>query len=164
MTTAALIGGDIAIGVVASKSSDEGGPTPFAGNVPPNRIVSAKPVKVQGLANATQVATGEGHACALDKDGAVSCWGHNHHGQLGDGTTADRAQSGSAQDELSGGMFHNCARKTLGAVQCWGSNGKGQLGDGTTENSSSRCRRSACPDRSLKKLESTGSCGEPGVC
>ncbi len=30
------------------------------------------------------------HACAV-KDGLISCWGENAHGEVGDGTTADRA-------------------------------------------------------------------------
>jgi alpha-tubulin suppressor-like RCC1 family protein len=31
------------------------------------------------------------HACAARDDGALLCWGRNFTGQLGDGTTTDRA-------------------------------------------------------------------------
>jgi alpha-tubulin suppressor-like RCC1 family protein len=48
----------------------------------------AKPVK--GLAGVIEVAAGAEHACARLKSGAISCWGSNHPGQLGDGTRQDR--------------------------------------------------------------------------
>jgi alpha-tubulin suppressor-like RCC1 family protein len=30
------------------------------------------------------------HACVLQSDGSVGCWGDNMFGELGDGTTAQR--------------------------------------------------------------------------
>lgn len=44
---------------------------------------------VVGLTAVTQLAAGSSHFCALEK-GAVSCWGENTWGQLGDGTTTKR--------------------------------------------------------------------------
>ena len=35
---------------------------------------------------ATAVAVGAWHACALDDDGEAYCWGDNRYGQLGDGS------------------------------------------------------------------------------
>jgi alpha-tubulin suppressor-like RCC1 family protein len=49
------------------------------------------PVAVQGLTDARTVASGQGHDCALLGSGHVACWGGNGQGQLGDGTTTDRA-------------------------------------------------------------------------
>lgn len=103
--------------------------------------VSTIPVVVTGISDSKNVVAGEFHTCAQSESGIVACWGGNEFGQVGDGTTADRATpvpvqfDGSASiDELASGMFHTCARKALGVVRCWGSNEKGQLGDGTTEN------------------------------
>lgn len=43
------------------------------------------------ISNVVQLTAGAGHFCALDGEGAVWCWGRNDFGQLGDGTTFDRA-------------------------------------------------------------------------
>ena len=39
---------------------------------------------------ATQITAGAFHVCALLDDASVVCWGKNHEGQLGDGSTTDR--------------------------------------------------------------------------
>ena len=83
------------------------------------------------------IALGEYHSCALETDGTVACWGLNGNGQLGDGTTTDRASPTAVPGlsdvaEIALGSAHSCARKTDGTVACWGANIYGQLGDGTT--------------------------------
>lgn len=90
------------------------------------------------LSQVAQVAVGEHHTCALLHGGAVKCWGRNQDGQLGDGSTVDRALpvdvvglQGGVQ-AISVGGDHSCALTDAGAVQCWGRNAFGQLGDGTT--------------------------------
>ena len=94
------------------------------------------PQPVMGLAGVVQLSTGEGHACALDFNGVVYCWGANARGQLGDGTNVDRSVpvkvSGlaAAAKEVSAAETHTCARLASGQVQCWGGNEYGQLGDG----------------------------------
>jgi alpha-tubulin suppressor-like RCC1 family protein len=85
----------------------------------------------------TAVAAGERFTCALASDGtpssgAVSCWGANDAGQLGDGTAGpSRAVPGRVA--LSGpataigtGAKHACA-VVGGAVRCWGANEAGQV-------------------------------------
>ena len=76
------------------------------------------------------------HTCALRGTGEVVCWGYNDAGQLGDGTTVDRAApvavkgiSGAAQ--VAAGEEFTCARLATGGVKCWGSDTNGQLGNGS---------------------------------
>lgn len=51
-----------------------------------------------GLGAVVDVAAGGQHACALHESGRVSCWGRNHLGQLGDGSTGDRWRAAPVAD------------------------------------------------------------------
>jgi alpha-tubulin suppressor-like RCC1 family protein len=50
-----------------------------------NPVCVPTPTLVQGVANATAIAVGYGHACALTGPLEVTCWGLDTHGQLGRG-------------------------------------------------------------------------------
>lgn len=102
----------------------------------------AGPVVVEGLPEAvSRVATGAVHTCALLTDASVWCWGQNTHGQLGDGSTTDRAapvavEGGHAFTTLYAGGGSTCGITREGEELCWGLNQAGQLGDGTRTNRS----------------------------
>ena len=98
-----------------------------------------RPRVVPGLANITQVVTGQDHGCALVADHSVLCWGDNTAGQLGDGTVAQRTTPlvGPVPGltdavQLSAGRSHTCARRMNGAVVCWGMSEGGETGPPTS--------------------------------
>lgn len=90
-----------------------------------------------GIDDATAIASGKSHTCVVRRGGAISCWGYNLDGQLGNGETNTKSSvpvsvTGltNAVDVAAGGNF-TCALRSGGSVACWGGNGSGQLGDGT---------------------------------
>jgi len=107
------------------------------------------PVQVLGtggaglLTGVTAIAGGGPHTTVLKNDGTVWAWGHNRYGQLGDGTTIDRATpvqvlgldgtgflTGVAS--IASGESQTIARKNDGTVWAWGHNRYGQLGNKKT--------------------------------
>jgi alpha-tubulin suppressor-like RCC1 family protein len=99
----------------------------------------SSPVQVGALGNqAAAVVIGFDYACALDKAGAVWCWGWNTDGNLGDGTYSDRPTPTKvgglpvSVTKVSASSDHVCALGADGSLWCWGDNSAGQLGDGTT--------------------------------
>ena len=83
------------------------------------------------------------HTCALLLGGAVSCWGNNASGQLGDNSTTGRKLPASVMGlpnrvaSLSAGRSLTCAVLESGDAKCWGANGEGQLGDNSIINRTS---------------------------
>lgn len=80
------------------------------------------------------LAIGDNHTCGLTSAGATWCWGKNDHGQLGDGTTTDRAapvlvQGGHVFVQLAAGWNHTCGRTAAGEIWCWGYGSYGQMAD-----------------------------------
>jgi hypothetical protein len=95
------------------------------------------PREVQGIDDAIAIASGKSHTCVAHETGAVSCWGFNLDGQLGNGQSNNKSAEPVSVQNLSnvialaaGGNF-SCALRRAGTVSCWGGNGTGQLGDGT---------------------------------
>ncbi len=84
------------------------------------------------------VTAGFVNSCALTTKGAVTCWGYNGEGELGNGTKVASsvpvgvAGLGKNVKAIASGSYFTCALTTEGAVKCWGSNTYGQLGDNTT--------------------------------
>ncbi len=106
---------------------------------------ASTPVAVAGITDASAIAAGSNHACALLAGGGVDCWGYNFAAELGIGTssgvqwctggewcaTKPVAVVGMASaTAIVAGGDHTCALVAGGGVQCWGYNSYGQLGDG----------------------------------
>src|SRR4051794_11041069 len=80
--------------------------------------------------------------CGVTPDYRAYCWGRNHNGQIGDGTTytgpgTERLTPVAVATSLrfrqvSAGWSHACGLTPDNRAYCWGSNGVGALGDGTT--------------------------------
>ena len=118
----------------------DGGDGTFCNDEGVDQVCHPSPVQVPGLTMGVKsIAAAGNHTCALQDNGDVKCWGANHVGQLGDGTTEDRLLPVNVKNVASGvqaiaaGENHTCALTNEGDVQCWGENRYGQLGDGTDQ-------------------------------
>jgi alpha-tubulin suppressor-like RCC1 family protein len=117
------------------------------GNGPPLAEVHSF-VETVGPVVAESLSTTYLVVCAsLAAPGQVQCWGDDHVGQVGDGTTGvGRAVAGPStvlQNPATSVALSDayqvaceadacCAALGSGAVECWGNNANGELGDGTT--------------------------------
>lgn len=109
------------------------------------------PTPVVNLNNSSLLVSGGGsHTCAWTPGAAAECWGHNGHGQLGNGTTGsslipDPVSSLTDIVQVASLTTATCALRgdgrvfcwgandtASGQVYCWGENHAGELGDGTT--------------------------------
>ena len=82
------------------------------------------------------VSAGYNYTVAIRKDGTLWAWGGNNYGQLGDGTTTNRAapvKIGDRWKDVSAGYGHTVAIKGDGFLWAWGYNSSGQLGNDTTD-------------------------------
>ena len=103
---------------------------------------------------ASALAAGDNHTCALTKDGKVRCWGLNSSGQLGNNSSINSSIPVAVQlldaTELTGaagitaGADHTCAWLTNGEAMCWGGGFYGRLGDGSTSNSARLYASNVC--------------------
>jgi alpha-tubulin suppressor-like RCC1 family protein len=90
------------------------------------------PVQVPGVVDAVDVAVGATSACAVLRDGGVSCWG--------DGMPPSPVAGVGGAVEVSVGAQHACALTQVGEVLCWGNGTHGELGDGSYESSAGAVR------------------------
>lgn len=90
-------------------------------------VESFPPTRVQNLTDATAIAVGGSHACALLRTGKVVCWGLDSVNQLGDGKGGSNVfsdhpievQGLTNVQEIALGTRASCARLE-GRVWCWG--------------------------------------------
>jgi len=103
-------------------------------------VIKATPQELAGSWVDVDLAPyGSGFACGVTAGGALSCWGVNDEGQLGNGATTPAF--GSLPTTVTGGAgswtqaalgsAHACALGGGGTLWCWGANDQYQLGDGT---------------------------------
>jgi alpha-tubulin suppressor-like RCC1 family protein len=90
---------------------------------------------VSGVTDASAMASGRDHSCALSTTATLRCWGDNTFGEIGDGTTDDRPTPvavplPSGVLSVGAGNDHTCAALRNADVYCWGLDSDGQLGDG----------------------------------
>jgi len=51
-------------------------------------VAHAEPTRVEGLSNIVRVVAGDDHNCAIERGGALHCWGRNESDQLGQEPTS----------------------------------------------------------------------------
>ena len=110
----------------------------------PTPVVVQNPAGSGPLTGVTRVTASHHTVCARLRSGEARCWGQNFTGQLGDGTTEDRARPRAVRAVSGPGHLRNvvhvvpsqwgtCAVLTSGQVRCWGDNTHGILGIGSTD-------------------------------
>lgn len=95
--------------------------------------VVSDPIVGSPLPKIKAIAAGGAHSLALDVNNQVWAWGYNGYGQLGDGTTINRAGAVPVHVltdivAIAAGGSHSLAVKTDGTVWAWGYNEFGQVG------------------------------------
>ncbi len=103
-----------------------------------NGGISPTPQDISGFnGNATSVAAGFYHTCALTVAGGAKCWGYQGYGALGNGNISGIGQPipqdvvglTSGVTSITAGYLQSCAlTATGGGIKCWGYNGYGALG------------------------------------
>jgi prepilin-type N-terminal cleavage/methylation domain-containing protein len=100
----------------------------------------------QQVGSFKQVVAGFYHACAIDLNDQVECWGYNNQGQLGNNTLANSSipvvvnnsgvLKGLTIKSIAAGLQHTCVIASDDQVYCWGDGAQGQLGRGSLSDSS----------------------------
>jgi alpha-tubulin suppressor-like RCC1 family protein len=115
------------------------------------------PTQVAGVTDVVEIRGGEFHTCARKSDNTLWCWGHNEHGQLGNGTTTSSAAATQvpglgAVQHFDAGTFHTCAIGSYNGapgVWCWGRGGKGGMGAKPIDATQGRLGNNATADSSV---------------
>lgn len=100
------------------------------GTVGPDVTVAQR---VKGGNKWRSVSAGGASTCGIKNSGKLFCWGLNHRGQVGDGTTTVRAKPVVVAKDMkwksvNASWFNTCAITSQSKLYCWGDNAAGQLG------------------------------------
>lgn len=95
---------------------------------------------LNGTDDFADISVGSLHACAVDTNKDLYCWGSNGSGQVGDGTIVNKLSpvliaTGYVKVRTHSHAYtgnNTCGLKDTGLIFCWGKNGSGEVGDGTT--------------------------------
>jgi alpha-tubulin suppressor-like RCC1 family protein len=103
---------------------------------------TARPVEIIAASGVTNLSAGSGFTCGIDAAGQAVCWGRNHVGQLGRGTTSASEARGPVSGltdvvDVEASEQFACAVKSDGTVWCWGLDGDAQLGNGANQGTTS---------------------------
>lgn len=115
---------------------------------------------------------GDDHTCAIVDNGNVFCWGHDTHGELGNGFTATSVGSNGSGDmeaisavnlgagrtaiQITLGNEMTCALLDDYSVKCWGWGLHGALGQGNTSDSTTPVLVSLGTGRTVKEVSAGG--------
>lgn len=89
--------------------------------------------RVKGGNKWRTVSAGGASTCGIKNSGKLFCWGVNHRGQVGDGTTKVRAKpvvvaKGTKWKSVNASWFNTCGITRRAKLYCWGDNAAHQLG------------------------------------
>lgn len=92
---------------------------------PPSQPQPAPPEPAIAYPQEETLSAGAYRTCAITVAGAAYCWGSNHDGALGDGTTTNRWVPTAVVGELTFRQIttagdQTCGLTTEGALYCWG--------------------------------------------
>ena len=128
-------------GAVVCWGNNDRGNLGLGVEIGPTMPESPSPLEVLGLPPVTTVAVSQSHACALDRDARVWCWGSNDSGETGAGGTqfaqhdAIRVEGIEDVNQIAVAWNHSCAL-SRGVVYCWGLGMRGALGNGSNDSRS----------------------------
>ena len=133
------IAGDVAPNSVLAKIGEDGKVCIFTLAAADIIVDASGHVPEPVLEGLVEVSQGRNHACALDHEGVVYCWGVHIRGELGladtsqfptNKATPQRLPGFTALDVEAGDQFTSAVRSD-GRPFCWGYNANGQVGDGS---------------------------------
>lgn len=111
---------------------------------------------VPALDGATLLAAAGGHACALDHNARVLCWGSNGQSELGLPSSISVPRPtpveglGAPLQQLELGYQRSCVLERSGRALCWGNNRRGLLGTGADDYVLPRPSRVALPSDTVE--------------